>query len=223
MALKFHKYPGREFVKVYCDICGGKFYQKDTVQITDKYNTQFGLIVCKNDADERNDQVLPNNHVDRPVSHPELLRPERPDTFALNLNDDRAPGPPRNPFTQVNPINESIDLFWQGPEDNGSSNIIGYKILRANPQLAAPDEIQSNTGTEYTYFQDLTGDVNIEYSYKIAAINSHGVGSYSSDFYWPKLNLLWEDIAYLVISPDDDVIVINGYPLRMNHTEAGTI
>lgn len=227
MALKFNigHHPGREYVKVICDVCGGLFYQKDTIKITDKYNYQYGLVVCKADADERNDQVLPNNHVDKPISQPDLLRPEQTDQFAANELDDRVPGPPRLPFAQVNPINETIDLFWQGPEDVGSSNIIGYMIMRATPQLSVYETIESNTGTEYTYYQDLTAAVSSEYSYKIAAINSYGTGAYSPEFFWPTQRVLWSDINYLVVSQDSSVLVTSDtlYPIRLNHTEAGTI
>ena len=217
----FKHHPGRDYVKVICDVCGGQFRQKDTIRITDKYNHQYGLVVCRADADEINEQSLPNRHVDKPISQPEILRPERTDSFAVNLNDDRVPGAPRNPFAQVNPINDTIDLFWQGPEDTGSSGIIGYVIKRASPQLAYYDTISANTGTEYTYYQDLTADVSTEYSYKIAAVNSFGTGAYSEEFFWPVNRTTWSDLIYLLIS--NEALVIDGNPLRMNHTESGIL
>lgn len=219
------KYPGREYVKVICDVCGGQFRQKDTVLITNKYNTQYGLVVCKADADQINEQVLPNNHIDRPISSPQTLRPERPDQYAVNLLDDRVPGPPRNPVAQVNPINETIDLLWQGPEDNGSSAIIGYKIVRASPQLSFYETVISNTNDGATYYQDISADVSAEYSYKIATINSFGTGNYSVEFFWPTITFIWQDINYLVASQDSSVITTSDtlYPIRVNHTEAGVI
>lgn len=225
MALKFPigKHPGREFVKVICDICGGLFYQKDTIRINDKYNLQHGLLVCKKDADQINEQVLPNNHFEHPISQPELLRPEHSDQFAVNALDDRLPGPPRLPFTAPNPINDNIDLYWQGPEDPGSSGIIGYKIERASPQLAYYYTIEDNTNEGATYYTDLTADVTQEYSYRISAINSFGTGSPSIDFFWPKNNLLFFDIQYLVISPNNENLLIGPYYLRMNHPEVGIV
>lgn len=213
MALKFNKHPGREYVKVICQVCGGQFYQKDVVQITDKYNYQYGLIVCKKDADERNDQVLPNRHVDRPISNPGLLSPERADEFAVNELDDRLPGAPRLPFTQVHPINDTIDLFWQGPEDTGSSGIIGYKIVQAFPQYSTYITLVSNTGNNATYYSDLVTSVNSEVSYKVAAINSFGTGPYSVDFYWPQVGA--DIYTYLVISPGGEVLTVNGTPLTI--------
>lgn len=225
MALKFNinNPPGRDYVKVICDVCGGLFYQKDTIKITDKYNYQFGLVVCRKDADERNDQVLPNNHKDKPISQPDKLRVERTDSFATNDADDRVPGPPRVPFAQVNPINDTIDLFWQGPEDTGSSSIIGYKVERADPQLGPYTLVISNTGTSYTYYQDLTANVSTDYSYRIAAINSFGVGSYSAEFFWPRNNITITDIEYIVDGDGNVVTGSDGYNLRSNYTDRGII
>lgn len=223
MALKFIKHPGRGHVKVICDVCGGEFYQKDTVRVTNKYNTQQGLVVCFKDLDEINEQVLPNNHTDKPISSPEVLRPERPPTLETNLNDDRLPGPPRVPFTQANPITDTIDLLWQGPEDPGSSVIVGYLIERASPQLSTYRVVTPDTNSAATYFNDTSADTSIEYSYRVAAINGFGTGPFSEDFYWPKLNAPWVDINYLVKSQDLDAIATSdtGYFIRVNHTKAG--
>ncbi len=213
MALKFNRHPGREYVKVICQVCGGQFYQKDVVQITDKYNYQYGLIVCKKDADERNDQVLPNRHVDRPISNPGILSPERADEFSVNEIDDRLPSAPRLLFTQVNPINDTIDLFWQGPEDGGSSGITGYKIVQANPQYSTYTTLVSATESNATYYQDLVTSVTSEVSYKVAAINSFGTGPYSNEAFWPRNG---DDIyTYLVISPGGEVLTVNGTPVTI--------
>jgi len=225
MSLKFPigSHPGREFVKVKCDVCGGLFYQKDTIPINDKYNLQHGLLVCKKDADQINEQVLPNNHFERPISQPELLRPERGDQFSVNELDDRLPGAPRLPFTAPNPINDNIDLFWQGPEDTGSSGIIGYKIERASPQLSYYDTIEVNTNEGATYYTDLTADVTQEYSYRVSAINSFGTGSPSIDFFWPTNQVPFSDVQYLIISPNNETLLIGPYYLRMNHQGEGIV
>lgn len=223
MSLKFKKHPGREYVKVICDVCGGLFYQKDTIQITNKYNFQNGLVVCLADVDQINEQVLPNNHIDRPITRPDLLRPERFDEFSINLNDNRLPSAPRVPFAQVDPINDYVDLYWQGPEDTGSSEIVGYKVVRANPQLGTYEVLSINTGSGATFYQDTGSNINLEYSYKIAAINSFGVGAYSSEFFWPKPTFIWEDINYLVLSQNGNAIAASdtGYLIRLNHIEEG--
>lgn len=225
MALKFTRHPGREYVKVICQICGGLFYQKDTVQITDKYNHQYGLTVCRKDADERNDQVLPNRHVDRPISNPGSLSPERADEFSVNEIDDRLPGAPRLPFAQVHPINDTIDLFWQGPEDTGSSGIIGYKIQRSDPQFAFYETIETTTSSNNTYYQDLSADVNTDYSYRIAAVNSYGTGPYSIEFFWPKQSSPYTDINYLIISQNGNILRNSDtlYEIRLNYTQLGIL
>lgn len=223
MALKFIKHPGRGFVKVICDVCGGEFHQKDTVRVNNKYNTQHGLVVCFKDFDQINEQVLPNTHIDRPISSPETLRPERPPTFEANLNDDRLPGPPRAPFAQANPITDTIDLLWQGPEDQGSSVIIGYVIERATPQLSTYRVVTPNTNSAATYFNDTSANVSIEYSYKVAAINGFGTGPYSEEFFWPTVNVPWMDLNYLVVSGTLEVITTSDtlYGIRVNHVNAG--
>lgn len=223
MTLKFNKHPGRGHVKVICDVCGGEFYQKDTVKVTNKYNTQHGLVVCFKDLDEINEQILPNNHIDRPISSPELLRPKRPDVLEPNLNDDRLPGPPRSPFTQVNPITDTIDLLWQAPEDQGSSVIVGYIIERASPQLSTYRVVTPNTNSAATYFNDPSADTSIEYSYRVAAINGFGTGPYSEEFFWPTVNIPWMDLNYLVTSDTLEVIATSDtlYGIRVNHLETG--
>ncbi len=215
------KHPGREYVKVICDICHGEFYQKDTTLVTDKYNLQYGKLVCFADLDEINEQVLPNYHTDQPTPNPELLRPERAFRFAVNENDDRLPSAPLHPLARANSVTNTIDLLWQGPDDNGSSAIIGYKIVRAFPQLSDYSTLVSDTGTGSPYYNDITSEFTVPSSYKVAALNSFGTGAYSVDFYWPVNTLNWSDIEYLVISPGTDVLEIDGFPLRMNHTAAG--
>lgn len=219
MTLKFKggKYPGQEYMKVICDVCRGEFYRKDTVLVKNKYNFQYGQVVCFKDLDEINEQVLPNKSRDRPVKSPETLRPPKDPVFDVNENDDRLPSAPRAGYTQPHPLNNTIDLFWQGPEDSGSSGIIGYKIARATPQLSSYTVIDADTETGATYYSDLTADVTLKYSYKVAAINSFGVGSYSIDFFWPYNDNPDYEAQYLVISPAGDTLEVNGVPVRMNH------
>lgn len=200
------KHPGSGFVYVICDVCGGKFRRKDTQLVRDKYNFQNGLVVCKKDLDRINEQVLPNKIKESVISAPETLQTEKADQFAAQLIDDRLPGAPRLPFTQVNPINDTIDLFWQGPEDNGSSPISGYKIQQTTPQGAPFITLESSTGTNATYYQDLVSNVNLIYAYRVAAINSFGTGAYSEEFYWPTPNR--EQLASNYIVTSDTMLVI---------------
>lgn len=204
--------PGREYVKVICDVCRGEFHQKDLSLVTNKYSTQYGQMVCKADLDDINEQVLPNNIHERPISSPELLRPDREPQFSSNPNDDRLPSAPLSPQALVNPINDTVDLYWSGPEDNGSSIVTGYVIERSDPQFSTYMVLTSNTHSISTYYQDVTAIVTTEYSYRIAAINSFGTGPYSKEFFWPVLSEDGSNVNYLVLSQ-------NGYNLITSDTE----
>ncbi len=199
------KAPGRDYVKVICAVCRGEFYQKDTILITDKNNFQFGQLVCKEDMDLINEQVLPNTKHEQPISSPELLRPDLVPVYTANINDDRLPGPSRFGRAMANPITGLIDLYWQSPEDPGSSNIIGYRVQRAEPQRSFYFDISSNTRTNATYYQDLTGDPSVAYSYQVAAINGFGQGPFSLEFYWP---ISIDDLEgwFYILSEDGDAI-----------------
>lgn len=197
--LKFRHHPGSGFVKVICDVCGGQFYRKDTLLIRDKYNFQNGLVVCRQDVDRINEQILPNHIIDHPVSDPASLRPERADSFATNANDDRVPGAPKQLQALaggvVTPI---IELFWEGPDDNGSSPIIGYKVVRAYPQGGYFEIVIANTNSGASYYADVSSDLSLASAYKVAAINSFGTGAYSNIAYYPTN---FDDIRnYLLVS-----------------------
>jgi hypothetical protein len=206
VALKFpsNRHPGSEYIQVECDVCHGWFYRYQVVRVTNKYSTQHGMVVCQRDFDEINEQSLPNRIREGKVPSPELLRPKRDPIFATNPNDDRLPSAPRLGQTRVNPLDDYIDLYWQGPEDPGSSAIIGYIIARANPQLANYIIVETMT-TNPTYYTDTSADVNMEYSYKVAAYNGFGTGPYSEEFFWPVKRVPF-DIVYLGINNGTDVL-----------------
>ena len=200
MAIKFSRHPGSGFIKVICDVCGGLFYRKDTVKITDKWNFQNGLVVCLKDADKINEQVLPNNIIDKPVPSPELIRKEHADEFVSNVNDDTLPTAPTNLYASPASIEPVVALSWQGPSSPGSSGIIGYKVRRI---LSSGEPIVSLilTGDEAPYYEDVSSSVSAAYSYEIAAINSFGTGPYSAIFYYPTLSQQGA-IDYILVSQD---------------------
>lgn len=222
--LKFKRPPGRDYVKVICDVCKGEFYQKDVTLVTDKWSSQLGMVVCFPDLDVVNEQIKPNFHREKPISYPELLRSDSISEYVVNENDDRVPGSPRNPLTKVNPINETVDLYWEGPEDTGSSGIVGYRIERALPQLGNPIILVDNTFSGATYYQDISADVSLEYSYRVAAINSFGMGAYSETFLWPNNKKIEED--YVVLSQNINTYITlsqNGFFIRTNQVGRGEV
>jgi hypothetical protein len=206
---------GRDYVNVICDVCLGKYHSKDVSLITDKHNFQYGQVVCSGCKDEVNEQVFPVTSRERPISSPETLRPPKAVTTIVNANDDRLPSAPREPFCQVNPIDNYVDLFWQGPLDTGSSAILGYKIVRASQLIQVFSTISDNTNSGATYYTDTTSDVDLRYIYKVAAITSFGTGPYSEEFYWPKDTSPLTYTRYLIITPQTKVLIIGSDVLNV--------
>lgn len=218
--------PSRDKRYVTCDICGFKFHKKDTIAVGDKYNRDFGLIVCKSDYSPTNVQDTPFNFKPEVIlAEPSYVRPRVPPNYILNSNDSRLPSAPLNCKALADPFLPIIDLYWDGPSDNGSSGVIGYMVQRASPQLSTYVTIASNTNTSAGYYTDSTANINTYYSYRVAAINTFGVGPYSVDFYWPSDNNIWHDINYLALSQDTTQILStsSGIPIRLNHTEVGVV
>jgi len=205
MSLKFNKHPGSGYIKVICDICGGLFYRKDTTLVRDKNNFQNGLIVCNNDIDKVNGQILPNNHVDSVVPSPQLIRIEKPEQIVTNVSDDRVPSAPQRLSASPDTVQDYVALYWEGPIDPGSSGIIGYSIRRAEPQYGNHEVVTSNSGTESPYYLDITSSVSSEYTYEIAAINSFGTGAYTAPFPYPTQTIT-SSIVYLAVGPSGNAL-----------------
>jgi hypothetical protein len=216
MPLRFppNKHPGPDGVYVICDVCGRKVRRKDTQLIRDKWNFQNGLVVCKWDVDNVNLQVLPYKHKEELVTSPETLRSEPSDTFATPETDDRTPSAPRLGKACPDTITgTSIQLNWVGPIDAGTSRITGYVIERATPQLSNYAAVTSDTGSNSTFYTDTTADVDTEYTYRIAAINGAGTGTYSEDIFYPTIRVP-TDINYLSLSQNDNVLATSdGVPI----------
>ena len=72
-----------------------------------------------------------------------------------------------------------ITLSWKKPQDNGGSDIIGYKIEYLDSNLFST--LVENTGTTKTSYQDTDLKPDTEYSYRISAINSIGTSEPSNE------------------------------------------
>lgn len=199
-------YPGTGKRPLICDICGFKLRLEDVTMVTDRYNPQNRLIVCKKDRDKLNPQFIPHKiPKDTFLSDPSMVRPEpEPITYSDNPNSDRLPSAPR--FLQIilDTLSNRLYLYWQGPIDNGSSPILGYRIFRTEPQFATEDLLISSTNTSATNYLDLTSDPESVYSYRVAAISELGLGPYSDYAYWPYKTD--SSINYLVTSNTLSVI-----------------
>lgn len=203
----YERKTGPGWAYIYCDVCGAKIRQKDAVLITDRYNTQYGLLVCKADVDRTNQQNIPLGTKETQVQNPRLLSSEPPDTIIENPNDDRVPSAPQNVAATVHPLNSTVVLNWQGPQDNGSGPIIGYNIYRAFPQFTGLELLVDNTNSTATYYEDTTAYISQYYTYVIRAINTFGIGPASDNTYFPTLLPDITPYSYLVTSQDLDAIV----------------
>ncbi len=78
---------------------------------------------------------------------------------------------------------EQVTLTWDDPDDD---SITGYVILRRIPGVDPEgqfSELVSNTGTDATTYTDDTVSAETRYTYRIKAINEHGVSERSSWFH----------------------------------------
>lgn len=214
--------PGKAYIL--CDICGRKIRQEEAILITDRYNTLYGLLVCKSDATEReNPQNRPWYVRELQVQNPKLLRSERPDQNTINPNSSMAPGAPQQVQIGMNSLTNTITLSWLGPIDGGTDPILGYVITRADPQLSYQFIIDANTGNAATYYQDTTGDPTQTYTYQIAAINIYGIGPYSDFAYFPNNQvdasvgsttkyLLASDTNFSLVASDTNATILADNP-----------
>lgn len=186
MKFSVTSHPGSGYVYVICDVCGRKVRRQDTVKITDRWNLQNGMVVCKEDVDKVNEQNKPLRISEKLITNPETLRSEPSDRYATPTTDDRAPGAPQNLEARASTLGDDIELFWRGPEDVGTSQITGYKIERAVMPFTSFTVVDSNTGSENTYYKDTSADTAEIYFYRVSAINGAGVGTASPGAFYPS-------------------------------------
>lgn len=199
------RHPGEGHIKVVCDVCNRVIFRKDAIKVTDKLHRQFGLLVCKEDYDQLHLFDRPAKAREKPATHPENLRPERPLQFSDNENDDRVPSAPRNLKAQGSSLGSTVELFWEGPIDTGSSGIIGYVIQRAFPQLGIYETISANTNSFGAYYNDTSADITSVYSYRIAAINTFGTGPFSNEALFPSLQ--YDNTYFKFIGANENYVV----------------
>ena len=189
-------FPGDGYMYVICDICGRKVRQKDTVVIRDRYNLQNNLVVCKEDADKPNPQLRPFYVRERQLPNPKYVRGDVADQY-LSYTSTQVPSAPRLLNVTNEALSQQIMLTWQGPDNCGDSQIIGYRVTRAQPQLSTQFIVISDTLSYDTFCFDTTGIIGTYYTYQVAAINAAGVGPYSSIFYYPS-QIIDDTVEYII-------------------------
>src|SRR5260221_1742581 len=121
----YTKYPGNGYVYVICDVCGGKFHQKDTVLIKDSWNLQNNLVVCRKDVDKANAQLRPSTTYEKPVPYPEKLRPPQKDQYVSNSIAAQLPSAPQQLTATINPLNGDR----KSTRLNSSHTVISYAVF----------------------------------------------------------------------------------------------
>ena len=91
-------------------------------------------------------------------------------------------GTPTGLSTTVSP--DTVTIIWANPDDD---SITGYVILRRDKDLQTEEgtffTVVSNTGTAATTYTDDTVAASTTYTYRIKAINEHGVSERSRWFH----------------------------------------
>lgn len=211
--MTYERKTGPGYAYILCDVCGRKIYQKDAILITDRYNTQSSLLVCKDDVDKTNPQNIPYSVSETQVQNPKLLRSERPDVNTINELSSRAPSAPTQLTAVLHPLNNSVLLQWSGPNDVGTDPITGYVIIKSEPQLASEITIVADTGTPTPSYEDPTSGVGAECTYVVRAINAYGTSGNSNIAYFPaeRNSIIGSGYKYLIKSDTLATIVTGAH------------
>ena len=199
------RYPGEGYYYIICDVCGRKIRRKDAIYIRNRYNLQNRLLVCPKDADKENPQARPFKA--REYKAPKLVRTEPSDDYLTNTF--YAPSAPVQLKASGSPISDNIVLSWLGPDDTGSSPITGYIIYRAIPQLGENLVLNANTGSNATFYEDLTTPVGTFCTYQIAAINAAGISPLSAVAYYPYENVS-TNVIYITTNQGPTIVTNQG-------------
>ena len=206
-------YPGDGYMYVLCDVCGRKVRQRDTVVIRDRYNLQNNLVVCREDADKPNPHLRPLFIRERQLPNPKQVRGDVADKYA-SYTSTQVPSAPRLLTVTNEALSQQIMLSWQGPDNCGDSQIIGYQIVRSNHSNSPGTVIIADTLSYNTMAFDTTGVIGTFYGYQVAAINSAGVGALSDICYYPYyvysaiVDIVTSDTGQQLVTTDTGYSVI---------------
>lgn len=212
MSLPKYSHPGDGYMYVICDVCGRKVRQRDTVLITDRFNTLNNRVVCRDDVDKTNPQATPIIARETLRPDPRTIRSEPADRYVTYPNSTIVPSAPRMLTVYPSGIGTTLLVSWTAPENSGDSPIIGYKITRSEPQLTTQFTLIDNTGTNSTLYEDTEDDITGNYTFRVAAINSAGTGPYSALYNYPTdvvtsadQFILTDDTEYVIMTDDTDL------------------
>ena len=101
----------------------------------------------------------------------------------VHIDTPAAPVPDQPTGLEATASHDSVTLTWDDP---GDDSITGYVVLRRVPGVDPEgqfDELVSDTGTAATTYTDDTVAAETRYTYRIKAINEHGVSERSRWFH----------------------------------------
>lgn len=188
-------------IRAICDVCDRVMLRSDLIHVRDPYSLQCGLAVCRRCIDKTNTQSYPFSVNERPVSSPETLRPPKSVVPISIGTSERAPTAPQNLVAFAS--GTTIMLSWDGPEQQGTSPIIGYQIER---NMVAPDPWLVLSTEAIMGYNDIQAVITETYTYRVAAVNSYGISPYSNIAYFPTLAQT-ESRTVLSTSDTDDVLL----------------
>lgn len=179
-------YPGSGSYYVICDICGIKLRRNEATLVVNKYSPNKNLLVCHKDLDEKNDKDRPIVARETLMPDPKYVRQEVSDSYLPNVISDRLASKPNLLTATLSPLENVIQLTWFGPDDAGSSRILGYQITRSSPQFHFDVIIEVSTDSDATYYIDEDADINLSYTYTVSAITDVGIGARSDYGFYPS-------------------------------------
>jgi len=121
------------------------------------------------------------------IYYPHGLNPRWPLLFFTNLHTALGiycelcitglPGKPGIPtFTDV--LDTSVVLHWTAPEDNGGAEITNY-VIHCRPETEAEWKPATSDKVAKTEHKLTNLKTNVEYTFKVAAVNKVGTGPFS--------------------------------------------
>lgn len=175
---------------VICDICSRKVRRSEVTRVTDKYNLNYGLVVCKDDIEKTNAQNYPDLPRKESVVDYKYVRPEQDPTYVLITTADEitngdtvdfsgtTAGAPRSLTLQYK-TSTSVSFNWFSPESIGNRRLIGWAVKRESPVGGGFSDLTTNTNSVDMSYIDTTVLSGVQYNYKIAAVTAAGTGTFS--------------------------------------------
>ena len=110
------------------------------------------------------------------------------ETLTSEATDAVAAAEPSEPPTKPRRLSatashDSVTLTWDDPGDDSITGYVILRRLRYDDPSGHFDELVADTGTAATTYADNTVAANTDYTYRIKAINEHGVSERSRWFH----------------------------------------